>query len=38
MEWGELLEFAAHDGVAVIVGALLAVLAEYWPWYQTAHY
>jgi hypothetical protein len=34
MEWGELLEFAAHDGVAVIVGALLAVLAEYWTWYQ----
>ncbi len=34
MTWEEALRYASGDGVAVIVGALLSVAAEYWPWYE----
>ncbi|MHC4088709.1 MAG: hypothetical protein ACYSVY_00250 [Planctomycetota bacterium] len=34
MSWEEALRYASGDGVAVIVGALLSVAAEFWPWYE----
>jgi len=33
MEWTEFLRYASGEGVAVVVGALLSVLAEHWAWY-----
>ena len=34
MTWSEALHFATGPGVAVVVGALLSVLAEYWVEYD----
>ena len=33
MSWDEALRYAAGPGIAAIVGALVSVLVEYWPWF-----
>jgi len=35
MSWSDALQFAANDGVAVILAAVVSFLAENWPWYET---
>jgi hypothetical protein len=33
MSWDEVLRYASGPGVNAIVGALLSVLVDYWPWF-----
>lgn len=35
MSWEEFLRYASGPGVSAVVGALLSVLVEYWPVFDT---
>lgn len=34
LSWTDALRYAAGDGIPAVVGAILSIAAEYWPWYQ----
>ena len=34
VSWDEALRYAAGPGIGAVVGAVLSVVVEYWPWFD----